>query len=75
MMIARLRNDPIPLRQRRAGMDFPEAMEQVLLKGMARNADDRYPSTPEFAAALTASASGAGVPQPGGGVLGKLFGR
>ena len=59
MMIARLRNDPIPLRQRRSGMDFPEAMEQVLLKGMARNADDRYPSTPEFAEALRAAAAGA----------------
>jgi serine/threonine-protein kinase len=75
MMIARLRNDPIPLRQRRAGMDFPEAMEQVLHKGMARNADDRYASTPEFAEALRASASGSMTPQPGGGVLGKLFGR
>jgi serine/threonine-protein kinase len=75
MMIARLRNDPIALRQRRAGMDFPEAMEQVLLKGMARNADDRYASTPEFAEALRASASGSMMPQSGGGVLGKLFGR
>jgi len=75
MMIARLRNDPIPLRQRRAGMDFPEGMEQVLLKGMARNADDRYPSTPEFADALRASAGGVVPGQPGSGVLGKLFGR
>ena len=74
MMIARLRNDPIPLRQRRTGMDFPEAMEQVMLKGMARNADDRYPSTPEFASALRAAAGGQATP-PGGGVLGKLFGR
>jgi hypothetical protein len=74
-MIARLRNDPIALRQRRAGMDFPEAMEQVLLKGMARNADDRYASTPEFAEALRASASGNMTPQPGSSVLGKLFGR
>ena len=73
-MIARLRNEPIPLRQRRPGMDFPEAMEQVLLKGMARNADDRYPSTPEFAEALRLSVGGL-VPGQGGGVLGKLFGR
>jgi hypothetical protein len=50
-------------------------MEQVLLKGMARAPDDRYPSTPEFAEALRASASGVMPPQQGGGVLGKLFGR
>lgn len=74
MMIARLRNDPIGLRQRRAGMDFPEVMELVLLKGMSRNPDDRYTSTLDFAAALRASAGGELTP-PGGGVLGKLFGR
>lgn len=56
MMIARLRNDPIPLRQRRPGMDFPVAVEQVLMKGMARNADDRYNTTLEFAAALKLAA-------------------
>ena len=59
MMIARLRNDPIPLRQRRPGMDFPVAIEQVLMKGMARNADDRYNTTIEFAEALKAAAAGA----------------
>ena len=74
MMIARLRHDPIPLRQRHAGMVFPEAMEQVLLKGMARNPDDRYASAPEFAAALRASAGGSAAVNAGG-VLGKLFGR
>ena len=73
MMIARLRNDPIPLRQRGEGKAFPEAMEQVLLKGMARNPDDRYASTLEFADALRASASGA--PPAGGGMLNRLFGR
>jgi serine/threonine protein kinase len=76
MMIARLRNDPIPLRQRRPGMDFPEAVEKVLLKGMARNVDDRYATTLEFAAELREAASGGGA---GGasssGVLGKIFGR
>ena len=69
MMIARLRNEPISIRSRRA--DIPEAVEKVLYKGMARNADDRYASTVEFADALTASAGGSGI----GGVMGKLFGR
>jgi serine/threonine-protein kinase len=66
MMIARLRSDPISIRTRRP--DIPEAVDTVLTKGMARNADDRYPTAVEFAAALAAAAGG-------GGVLGKLFGR
>ncbi|MBI2406979.1 MAG: protein kinase [Gemmatimonadetes bacterium] len=68
MMIARLRSEPISIRTRRP--DIPEAVDAVLYKGMARNADDRYQTTVEFANAL-AAASGAG----GGGLLGKLFGR
>jgi serine/threonine-protein kinase len=69
MMIARLRNEPISIRSRRA--DIPEAVEKVLYKGMARNADDRYPTAVEFANELTAAAGGGG----GGGVMGRLFGR
>jgi serine/threonine-protein kinase len=75
MMIARLRNDPIPLRQRRPGMDFPEAVEKVLLKGMARNVDDRYATTLEFAAELQVAAGGSTGGASSGGVLGKIFGR
>ena len=74
MMIARLRNDPIPLRQRRPGMDFPEAVERVLGKAMSRNADDRYVTTIEFAQELAAAAEGGGT-APAAGMLGKLFGR
>ncbi len=54
LMIARLRNDPIPARTRRP--DIPEAVDAVLLKGMARDAADRYATAPEFAAALRAAA-------------------
>jgi eukaryotic-like serine/threonine-protein kinase len=53
MMIARLRAEPIPARNRRE--EVPEAADQVLLKGMARDAADRYPTAPEFAAALRAA--------------------
>jgi len=74
MMIARLRNEPTPLRQRVPGMDFPAGVERVLLKAMARNVDDRYMTTIEFAAELVAAASSGG-PAPGGGMLGKFFGR
>ena len=74
LMIARLRNDPIPLRLRRPGMDFPESVEKVLFKGMARSADDRYATATEFAQDLQAAAAGGGSPPPGR-VLGKIFGR
>ncbi|MBA4071513.1 MAG: serine/threonine protein kinase [Gemmatimonas sp.] len=67
MMIARLRSDPISIRTRRP--DIPEAVDAVLTKGMARNADDRYPTAVEFAAALALAAGGQG------GVLGRLFGK
>lgn len=50
MMIARLRAEPIPARNRRP--ELPEAVDRVLLKGMAREASDRYATAPEFAAAL-----------------------
>jgi serine/threonine protein kinase len=53
MMIARLRNDPIPARNRRP--DVPEAVDKVLAKGMARDAGDRYSTAPEFAAAFRAA--------------------
>jgi len=68
MMIARLRNEPISIRTRRP--DIPEAVDKVLSKGMARNADDRYATAVEFATELAAAAGGGT-----GGVLGKLFGR
>ena len=73
MMIARLKSDPTPLRKMRPEFEFPEAIEQVLNKAMQRNPDDRYQTTPEFAEALSAAASG-----PAGsdtGLLGKLFSR
>ncbi len=74
MMIARLRNDPIPLRLRRPGMEFPEAVERVLAKAMARNADERYASTLEFATELRAAAAGGNSGSPGN-VIGRIFGR
>jgi serine/threonine protein kinase len=72
MMIARLRSEPTPIRQARPDLAFTEAVEKVLIKGMARDPDNRYTTAPEFAAALAQAASGkAGE----AGVLGRLFGR
>ena len=71
MMIARLRNEPIPLRQSRPELDLPEGVEKVLLKGMQRNPDDRYNTAPEFANAFAAAAEDKGERS----ALDRLFGR
>jgi serine/threonine protein kinase len=57
LMIARLRSEPIPLRQARPDLDFPEPVERVLLKSMSRDPDARHASAPEFAAAFEQAAS------------------
>ncbi len=74
MMISRLRSDPTPIRQKRPDLQIPEAVEQVLAKGMAREPEQRYQTAPEFADALSAAVASAGSP-PQGGLLGRLFGR
>src|SRR5205814_8883572 len=56
MMIARLRNDPTPLRKIRPDLNLPESVERVINKALERNPDDRYQSTIEFADAFEAAA-------------------
>ncbi|HVB31100.1 MAG TPA: serine/threonine-protein kinase [Gemmatimonadaceae bacterium] len=74
MMIARLRSEPIALRKMRPDLNLPEAVEQVLLKAMARNPDDRYQTALAFAEALGAAGGGdAGAAD--NGLMGRLFGR
>jgi len=74
LMIARLRAEPIPLRERRPELDLPEAVEQVLLRAMARDPDARPASTVEFAREFAAAAHPRTSPSAGG-LLGKLFRR
>ena len=71
LMIARLRGDPIPLRKVRVDLDFPEAVEDVLRKGMQRNPDDRYQSALEYADALAEAAASGDVKRGVGPSLGK----
>ncbi|HEX4682385.1 MAG TPA: serine/threonine-protein kinase [Gemmatimonadaceae bacterium] len=77
LMIARLRSEPTPLRKMRPDVAFPEAVEAVLLKAMARNPDERYQNTIEFADAFAAAAAEGekDTGHGGDGLLGKLFGR
>jgi eukaryotic-like serine/threonine-protein kinase len=64
MMIARLRGQPLSLRQLRP--DLPVALERALARAMDTNPDARYASALEFAETLTA-------PSPAsGGIFGKL---
>jgi serine/threonine-protein kinase len=72
MMIARLRNEPITLRQASPEENFPESVERVLLKAMSREPDSRHTSAPEFAAALAQAVAGKSAD---GGILGRLFKR
>src|SRR2546423_2458231 len=44
MMIARLRSDPIPLRQMKPELNLPESVEKVISKALSRDPDGRYPS-------------------------------
>ena len=77
IMIARLKGEPIPLRTMRPELGYPAAVEKVLAKALAREAEQRYASVAEFGDAFVRAASGQGdgPGDSGGGMLGKLFGR
>ena len=72
MMMARLRNEPTPLREALPGANYSEAVEKVLLKGMSRDPEARYASAPELAAALAQAATG---PAGASGMLDRIFKR
>jgi serine/threonine-protein kinase len=50
MMVSRLRGKPTPLRQHRS--EFPKALESVIMRSMATDPDDRFPTALEFGRAL-----------------------
>ncbi|PYO74615.1 MAG: serine/threonine protein kinase [Gemmatimonadetes bacterium] len=65
MMIARLRGQPLKLRQLRA--DAPEPLEKALARAMESNPDNRYDTALDFAAALAGVGRGGGGGGGGGG--------
>jgi eukaryotic-like serine/threonine-protein kinase len=71
MMIARLRSEPVPLRQAAPALGL-EAVEKVLGKAMQRDPNDRYQTAPEFATALAAAAK---MDTDESSRLGRFFGR
>jgi len=73
IMMARLRDEPTPIRKLRPELGFSTAVERVIRKGLERAPADRYSTAPEFAEALAAAST---MATPGGttSVLKKLFG-
>ena len=57
-MLARLRVQPTPLRELRAGLALPEAVEAVMRRGLAADREQRFPTAPAFAAAFAAALRG-----------------
>src|SRR5439155_10185823 len=72
MMIARLRSQPVPIRQYRP--DVPEPVERALSKALQTNPDDRFMTAIEFGDALTAGGSGSSAASSEG-FLSKLRGK
>ena len=73
MMLARLKHDPVPLREIRPDLESAAAVEAVLIKALARDRADRQRTAGEFAQAFETAASGA--TRENGGWLSRLFGR
>ena len=60
IMIARLRQEPIPLSKRSPGKSFPPGVDRAIAKAMQRDAEQRHATAPEFADDLRAAATGNG---------------
>jgi serine/threonine protein kinase len=77
MVIARLRSEPIPLREARPDLKLPELVERVLVKAMQRHPDERYQTAIEFGDAFAAASRGIEPPdsKDNDSLLGKLFGH
>jgi serine/threonine protein kinase len=58
IMIGRLKGESIPIRARRPDLNIPVAIERVLARGLARDAEQRYATAPEFGAAFARAAAG-----------------
>ncbi len=71
VMIARLKGEPLPLKEIRPDLPLPARVNEVLMKALARDPAQRYATTPEFADALEGAAAG----KAGSGVLGRILRR
>jgi serine/threonine protein kinase len=68
-----LTQPPIPLNKARPGLTFPPAVEEVVMRGLAKQPAARYPDVEQFAGALrTAVSTSAAVKS--GGLLSRMKG-
>jgi serine/threonine-protein kinase len=67
-----LQENPVPLNQAVRGMKFSSAVEDAIMKGLARDRADRYRTVEEFTAAFCDAARS---DKKKGGFLTSLFGR
>lgn len=58
VMVARLRNEPTPIRALRPDLGFSVAVEKVLMRSMQRDPEHRFRTAPEFATAFADAAAG-----------------
>lgn len=68
-----LQENPIALNQAVKGMKFSPAVETVVMKGLARDRDQRYRTVDDFTAAFCAAARDEKVKK--GGFLSSIFGK
>ncbi|HET8632818.1 MAG TPA: serine/threonine-protein kinase [Gemmatimonadales bacterium] len=68
-----LQENPIALNQAVKGMKFSPAVETVVMKGLARDRDQRYRTVDDFSAAFCAAARDEKVKK--GGFLSSIFGK
>lgn len=57
VVIARLKGESIPIRTKRPDLNIPAAVEKVLTKALARDAEQRYTTAPEFGKAFSRAAT------------------
>ena len=73
-----LSQPPIPLNRARQGLQFNQAVEDVIMRALSRSPADRYPDVMSFAAALHDALLAPSAPPPAaedrGGLLGKMKG-
>jgi serine/threonine-protein kinase len=67
-----LQENPVPLNQAVKGMKFSPAVEDVVMKGLARDRGERYKTVDDFTAAFCTAAR---EEKKKGGFLTSLFGR
>ena len=65
---------PINLNKAKPGLQFPVAVEQVVMRALSKNPKDRYPDVLEFAKALAAALAAGAGDAPDSGFMSKMKG-